>query len=591
MKQARIKKLASIVGVVALGLMAGRAMPVSAADSDKREDKSPWAIASGAEWSGEYPRFNPMLQQAGVKWLRLFPEWGVIQPRKGEWNWTQADAMLADAKANNLHLIGCLCYFAPWASADGGGRRGPIKDMQYWRDYVTGVVGRFHNDIAYWEVWNEFNGSFYQGGNKVKEYAEFVVATYEAAKKVDPTAKVGMSVANLDVGFLDAAIKAGAKDHFDFICVHPYENLGAVAEGGEVGYLSIVGNLREMLKANKQKLDTPLWITEIGIQAPIKAEAAGDTRQAEMLVKAYLLSLAQGFEKIFWFEARGPAYGKGTDHGIIRKDWTPRPAYDALKTMSGLLGQEPKYLGWLEMGKGGYGFVFKGQKGEVLAAWAPVHKPVGITFSAEVQVTDLAGKQSALPAGQERMLNSTPIFITNLPPDLLQQAQGNLGKQYPWGGDYSRVQLVSCKLGATNMDDGIRQINPNTTAVINGLTDTCRRSDFSKGGEGRYAYFRVDPQFVPYGTNSLQITIVAKRMAAGKSAGITVCYESSKGYRTLEGKWAIPEGEQWQEHTWTLRDANFVGQWGWNFRFDASGSPNEYLIKEVRVSKAAAPAQ
>ena len=149
----------------------------------------------------------------------------------------------------------------------------------------------------------------------MKDYAELVVTAYNAAKKVDPDAKIGLSVANFDVGFLDAVIKAGAADHFDFICVHPYENLGAVADGGEVGYLSLAGNLRKMLAANKQRQDIPLWITEIGFQAPIKPEAKGDAEQADMLAKAYVLSLAQGFDRIFWFEARGPAYGKGTDHG------------------------------------------------------------------------------------------------------------------------------------------------------------------------------------------------------------------------------------------------------------------------------------
>ncbi len=165
--------------------------------------------------------------------------------------------------------------------------------------------------MKYWEVWNEFNGSFGDSKNKVKDYAELVVTAYDAAKKVDPTAKIGLSVANFDVGFLDAVIKAGAADHFDFICVHPYENLGAVAEGGEVGYLSLADNLRKMLAANKQRTDMPLWITEVGFPAPIKAESKGDAEQADMLAKAYLLSLAQGFDRIFWFEARGPSYGTG----------------------------------------------------------------------------------------------------------------------------------------------------------------------------------------------------------------------------------------------------------------------------------------
>ena len=66
------------------------------------------------------------------------------------------------------------------------------------------------------------------------------------------------------------------------------------------------------------------------------------------------------------------------------------------------------------------------------------------------------------------------------------------------------------------------------------------------------------------------------------------CYESAKGYTGASGWWTIPLDDQWHENTWKVRDASFVGQWGWNFRFDAVSSPNEFLIKEVRVSKAGA---
>jgi len=35
---------------------------------DPRDDASPWGIASGAEWSGEYPRFNPISPRR-LRWL------------------------------------------------------------------------------------------------------------------------------------------------------------------------------------------------------------------------------------------------------------------------------------------------------------------------------------------------------------------------------------------------------------------------------------------------------------------------------------------------------------------------------------------
>ena len=108
-------------------------------------------------------------------------------------------------------------------------------------------------------------------------------------------------------------------------------------------------------------------------------------------------------------------------------------------------------------------------------------------------------------------------------------------------------------------------------------------------GEGHYAYFRVDPLFVPYGTKDLEVVVVAKRVAADKNAGMNLCYESAKGYHGVdEGYWTIPADDQWHEHKWTLSDSNFVAQWGWNFRLDAISSANEFMIKEVRVRKPAA---
>ncbi len=94
-----------------------------------------------------------------------------------------------------------------------------------------------------------------------------------------------------------------------------------------------------------------------------------DQAQAEQLAKAYLLSIAAGFKRIFWFEARGPSYGDGKDLGLIRADMTPRPSYNALRSLTRTLGPEPRPAGWLDLGNGGYGFCST-RGWRRLAAWA-----------------------------------------------------------------------------------------------------------------------------------------------------------------------------------------------------------------------------
>jgi hypothetical protein len=61
-------------------------------------------------------------------------------------------------------------------------------------------------------------------------------------------------------------------------------------------------------------------------------------------------------------------------------------------------------------------------------------------------------------------------------------------------------------------------------------------------------------------------------------------YESQRGYVDTAYR-NIPESDAWHEITWKVGDANFVGAWGWNFRINAISSPNEFLIKEIRLKK------
>ena len=555
---------------------------------DLRDDESPWGVATGAEWFGDYPKFNPLLHEAGVNWLRGFPMWQGIEPKHGEWNFEKTDALVANARANNIHLTAPLAYLAPWASAHGDSRKFPIKDMQYWRDFVEGVVTRYHSDIKYWEIWNEFNGGGFAVNGTPQIYADLVRVAYDTAKKIDPTVKIGLNVANFDVGFLDRAIKAGAAGHFDYVAVHPYEILGGVADRGEAYFLSMSDNLRRMLATNGQQVDMPLWITEIGALAPVSPDAEADQQQAENLVKAYVLALAAGFQRIFWFEARGPSYGKGKDLGLIRADWTLRPSFEALKSITRVLGRQPHYLGSLDLDKGAYGFLLSGQIGAVLAAWSPAKEEQNLTFGVDVRVIDLAGKDFVLKAGTELRLTRTPVLITKVPPALLEEATRNASKPFLREGDYSHAEIITCQLQATNINDGLRQIHPETTVPVDVDGVPSRRMDFARpNATGRYVLFRVDPQFAPFGTKDLEITAVVRRVASDQNAGLNLEYESAKGYVGAPPWFTIPADDQWHELTWKVTAPNFMGAWGYNFRLNAISSPNELYIKEVRVKKLA----
>lgn len=589
----RDRRRVLVAGLWALGLFAtcGNLMGAApgrdarssmvAGNDDRQDDSSPWSLASGSQWLRDYPTFNPLLEKARVRWLDAFYEWQTIQPQPGEWQFDLPDALVASCRSNHLHLAGNLAFFTHWSSADGGTRKGPIKDMQYWRDYVRGVVARYHQDIKHWEVWHEFNSSSAKEGEpQPQDYGDLVCAAWDAARQVDPESQIGLSIGNFDVGFIDRVIKAGASNHFDYIFFHAHENLGAALDSGDVGLLNLAGNLRKILATNQQRVDIPLWIsTDSG--TAIVPDAQADSDQAAALIKAYVLSLAAGFQRVSWFEARGPTYGGGMDHGIIRPDWTRRPAYDALQTMIRLLGQRPRYAGWLDVDHGAYGFIFH----DVLVTWSPAGQTHRMKFDAPVRVIDLAGQEITR---QELILpaTGTPVFITGLPAALLAEAQANAGKPVPWGSDVARAQVISCRLGAPNVESGLKQIRVQTTVPVVTATASWRRPDFAVPvHEGHYIYFQVDPQFVHYGTTSLAITAIVQRAAPGRKAGMSLDYESLSGYRGARDWLDLPQDDAWHELTWNVDDANFVGHWDWHFRINALQSAGEFWIKEVRVRK------
>ena len=550
-----------------------------------------FGIASGGESFGDHPRLFPLLRDAGVTMVRSFPEWANFQPERGKWDWAPADALVQDARKNRLQIAGVFMYLAPWASsaapdADHGDRTRtfPIKDGQSWRDFVEAVVSRYRNDVTYWEVYNEFNSPGFARKATVKDYVAMVRDAHEVAKKANPQCKIGIGYADVDISFLEQVIVQGADGHFDFVNVHPYSLMGAVMSGREPVFLQMAANLRKMLAKTNQRSDIALWVSEIGVASTDEPEA--ERKQAEAIVKAYVLCLAQDIDRVFWFEGRGPAYGPSGDFGIVRHDWTKRPSFAALRTLSSLLGARPKRLGWLNPTGQSYGFVFRGSAGPVLVTWAASDKGDRLRFPAAVTALDLAGNATGVKAEQDIALTRSPLLVTNLPEEWVAEARGNHHKPFPWLKDYRKAEAVSCQIGALDADSGLTRLSEGgDSKTVLGLVDGdhARRTD--KANKMYYMYFDVDDSYASVGDNEIEITVVARRVDASKAGGCNLCYESAKGYRLTDQWWTIPAEPGWHRYRFRIKDANFANNWGWNFRIDTVSSPDDIWVKEVIVSR------
>jgi len=575
-------------------LLHGR--PLMAADPVEQVRAHPppvagsFGVASGGESFGDHPRLFPLLREAGVGMVRSFPEWPTLEPERGLFTWEAADALVESGRKNQVQVFGVLCYLAPWASsaplgADHGARTRtfPIKDIEYWREFVEATVARYRNDITYWEVYNEFNSPSFARNATVGDYVGLVKNAYEVAKQANPNCRIGIGCADVDISFLEQVITQGAGGCFDFVNVHPYSLMAAAMGGREPVFLQMGANLRKMLQRTAQRADIELWVSEIGITSTTEPEP--EQRQAEAVVKAFLLCQGQGIERVFWFEGRGPAYGPGGDFGLIREDWTRRPAFLALQTMTRLLGGRPARLGWLNLTGRSYGFVFQGASEPVLAMWASSDKGDNVSFISDIKVTDIAGKATAVKAGAALPLTRAPVFVTGLPVRAVTEAKANHDKPFPWLKDYSQAETVSCQMGAANVEKGVMQIELGDGKTVVGLVDGMHVRRTSRFVGSEYMYFDADDSYASVGDNAIEITLTARVVDPERGASCTLTYEAAGGYRDTEESWNLPRTPECHSFAFRLQDANFANNWGWNFRIRMCGSPGDIWVKEVAVKR------
>ncbi len=148
-------------------------------------------------------------------------------------------------------------------------------------------------------------------------------------------------------------------------------------------------------------------------------DSVTQTRQAEMLPRTYLVSLAAGVDRIFWYNFRAEetqADEREHHFGIVHKDFAPKPAYHAYRTLTAMCPaassrpvittHDKVYLAnWTRP---------DGKK--VWAIWtAIIHQEISLKISGEIeQSLDHMGEKITVPTGK---YTATPSILYLVGPD------------------------------------------------------------------------------------------------------------------------------------------------------------------------------
>jgi polysaccharide biosynthesis protein PslG len=289
-----------------------------------------------------------LLRELGVPAWRGSFGWDDYEPERGrfDFTWLRRFAALADSSGIALHPY--LGYTPAWAGAGGRDDQAwndPPRSAADWQAFAAAIAGALgeHRSIRSWEIYNEENVPLWWDGS-AEAYAEVLRLGAAALRRSDPGAQVllgGMVWPDLD--WLETACAEGTP--FDVLPFHAYPETWTPDSVTVERYLGERFGEEFVAGADQACGRRPLWINETGFATvPGKTEA----QQAAWWARAFATFIAAPrIEHLGIYELRDqrldtPVIGDAPNYylGLIRRDGTRKPAFETVKLLVRLFGQD-----------------------------------------------------------------------------------------------------------------------------------------------------------------------------------------------------------------------------------------------------------
>ncbi|MFJ8597391.1 endo-1,4-beta-xylanase [Streptomyces shenzhenensis] len=325
-----------LTGIAALGALLAATPAAHAADTPLRDlgaakGKAIGTAVTGSKLTGTYgdiagTQFSSLTSGNAMKW-------GSVEPTQGNFNWAEADQIVAFAQAHNQQVRGhTLVWHSQNPSWLTTGNWTPAQLSSLLQNHIGTEVGRYQGKIAAWDVVNEpFNedGTYrstlwYNGLG-----TDYIADALTWARATDPAAELYINDYNVE--------GVNAKSTALYNLVKSLKQQGVPIDGVGLQAHLILGQVPSTLQQNIQRfadLGVDVAITELDIRMALPADSAKLAQQAAdyTSVVAACAAVARcvnltvwGFtDSDSWVEGTFPGYGAATPYDA---NYAPKPAY------------------------------------------------------------------------------------------------------------------------------------------------------------------------------------------------------------------------------------------------------------------------
>ncbi|MCA1645103.1 MAG: glycoside hydrolase family protein [Chloroflexi bacterium] len=313
------------------------------------------------------------VKQTGFNWMTEQIEWQSVETDVGQYDWTELDKIVGDGTAAGLRIMLSFAHAPAFYRSDTSGLM--PADPSTFGQFMQAVATRYTDKIQAYELWNEENLDREAGLGNVDPatFLPIQEAGYTGVKAGDPNAMVLLGApsptgANIpgsvidDISYLQQlyAINSGEViGYFDALSAHPsgFSNppdctpatpqcslSGAYNTDDSFFAFTRVNQYRDIMVQNGDAAKQ-IWFTEFGYCSnPLPPEGYDyckyitEDQQAQFLVQAYNMArqlpyVGGMFQWNLNFQMSVPQSDEKWGFGIVRADYSGRPAYGALLGM------------------------------------------------------------------------------------------------------------------------------------------------------------------------------------------------------------------------------------------------------------------
>ena len=380
----------------------------------------PGSIGMNIHFVDPRPGEMEMLAAAGVRWVRIDFAWENTEVAPGQYDFSAYDRMVTTLASYKISPYFILDYANKLY--DNGLSPYTEEGRRAFANWASAAVEHFKGRGIIWELYNEPNFRFWRPKPNVHDYILLALEVGEAIRAVAPQGGLCRSGDLTDrLQFPRCLLQSGLLNYWSGVSVHPYRQRDPESVAEE--FHTLAARHRRVLPARETR---SCHRRGMGLFIDLELEGHGRSKARQAVAARILEQPRRGRAATVWYDwhddsanPQDPESHFGIVHFPYSADtrpvYSPKPAYLALKTLSGVLDGY-RFTRRLPVG-GANDYVLLFTKGtEIrLAAWttsAASQKAAIPDLRGKFAITDYLG-QSLKPARAHK--GKLAITLTDAP--------------------------------------------------------------------------------------------------------------------------------------------------------------------------------